>query len=298
MKKIAAAICLFAILGSSCNSYKYSTLGVASINNNVCKKLQGKVVLYAIFVDSKHMQPWSAYDIKSTIDSIDKAKHWLEKQAAANGISLQVDIRIHKKGNTIPLTNNLPDKSLQEALYSPNLQFGIAKINRWADRTAAMAGQSLPKDTSAIIQTPNKVTNRERLIARLRDLHQTDNVALLYFVNNYYKEDVSVAIHTSSHTEIEYGIVSYKYPGVIAHEFLHLFGAWDLYVSPFLKKHKAYIQKDVAEKVFPNEVMAFADRNLESLEISGFTKYLIGWQSEMDEKYQKHFSKWVKFRKN
>jgi hypothetical protein len=42
------------------------------------KKLKGNVVIYAIFVDSKYTNPWSKYDIETTLDSIRTATKWLE----------------------------------------------------------------------------------------------------------------------------------------------------------------------------------------------------------------------------
>jgi hypothetical protein len=255
------------------------------------------VILYAIFVDSRYTHPWSAYDINSTLDSMHKSVNWIEKNAAENNIPLQIEIVCHKNGTTIPIVNNFSDKTLYSTLFSPTLTFGIPKVDRWSDRVARTAGLSLPKDTSRIIKTTNTRSDRERLIARLRDIYQTDNVALVYFINNYYDDEISVAIHTGSYTSTEYAIVSFKRPAVIAHEFLHLFGAWDLYTSPFLKKRKTYIRKDVAEKVFPNEIMAFARRNIDSLNLSPLTKYLVGWDNELDEKYTKMFGKKLRFEK-
>lgn len=125
------------------------------------------------------------------------------------------------------------------------------------------------------------------MIAKLRDIHKTDNVALIYFINNYYQEEISVAIDTQSETNVEFAIVSFKSPSVIAHEFLHLFGAWDLYVTPYDKKRKNKKKKKLAMEYFPNEIMAFTYRNIDSLQIGDFTKYLIGWKSEIPADFNK-----------
>jgi hypothetical protein len=47
----------------------------------------------------------------------------------------------------------------------------------------------------------------------------------MFFVNNYFKADISIAMNTLSSDDIEFAIVSYKYPAEIAHNFLHLYGA-------------------------------------------------------------------------
>jgi len=123
------------------------------------------------------------------------------------------------------------------------------------------------------------------LIARLRDIYKTDNVALMYFINNYYTNEISVTFDSNSFENVEFSIVSFKKSAVIAHEFLHLFGAWDLYATPFDKKKAAIKKKKQAMELFPHEIMAFAYRNLDSLEISEFTKYTIGWENQLDKKY-------------
>jgi hypothetical protein len=140
-------------------------------------------------------------------------------------------------------------------------------------------------DTARITRTKNTPSNTERLIARVRDIHQLDDVALFYFVNNYYQEDASVVLHSAAIDKIEYGVQSYKRPSVIAHEFLHLFGALDLYITPFDSKSSARKRKEFAMKEFPDEIMAFAYRELDSLQISPLTEYLVGWRPQLDDRY-------------
>jgi hypothetical protein len=258
-----------------------------SKDNNVCKKLEGKVVLYAIFVDSKETKPWTIYDIESTLDSIQRANNWLTDQATRNGIDLDIELHYHKRDDgQIPIRFSLARKTLFATLFTKEISKGIKDTDRWANIVARKAGKSLDIDTSEVIRMKNTMSDRERLVARLRDIHGTDQVALMYFINNYYKEEVSVAIHTRSDTEIEYAIVSYKSPAVIAHEFLHLFGAWDLYYSHRCNKISGKHQR-VLNKNFPNEIMAFTYRDIDTLQISEFTKYTIGWRKNLDKKYSR-----------
>jgi hypothetical protein len=247
------------------------------------------VVVYAIFVDTRHTQPWSEYDINSTLDSIYKATNWIEHQAKVRRIPLEIKVDFHQNKRTIPIVSDFQNKTLSGTLFSPVIQVGIPKLDRWADRIAKIAGQSMPQDTSTIIKTKNKLNDRERLIAQLRNKHKTDNIVLMYFINNYYKEEISVTVHNESFTNTEYSIVSFKNPSVIAHEFLHIFGAHDLYLSQFDRGLRARKNKKKAMKMFPHEIMAFAYRNLDSLAISPFTRYLIGWDKELDNESRIQF---------
>lgn len=286
-----AIVFLFAL---SCSSFQHglssaneigSEVHLASINNNVCKGLYGKVVFYAIFVDTRGTHPWSEFDINSTLDSINKAMDWINRKAISNHKYLNIEIHYPQNNHKIPIALDLPRKSFKETLYVPTLSAGLKAIQSWSDRIASTAARTLPPDTSRIITTRNSMTDKERLIARLRDIYKTDNVALVYFINNYYNDEMSVTFNSSSETEVEYSIVSFKQPAVIAHEFLHLFGAWDLYITPFDKEKDVKERKAFAMKEFPNEIMAFAYRGIDSLGISPFTKYCIGWEKQLDQKY-------------
>ena len=127
--------------------------------------------------------------------------------------------------------------------------------------------------------------NKERLIAHLRDEYNVESVALLFLVSNYYKEDISIAINTLDTQDVEFAIVSYKYPSEIAHNILHLYGAADLYKTPFRRNDKKIKE---ALQLFPEDIMQDPDANdIWSLEIGEFTKYLIGWTDDLDSEF--HF---------
>jgi hypothetical protein len=270
---------------SSCLTSK--EVAFASRNNNVCKTLDGRVVVYAIFVDSKETKPWTTYDIESTLDSIQRAMDWVMDQAKLNRIPLDIQIEYHKSNTgQIPLRFAFVRKTLFATLFTKPMSRGIRDVDNWANTLARKAGKSLDVDTSEVVRTANKMNDRERLVARLRDIHGTDNVALMYFINNYHTDEVSVAMHTASDKELEYAIVSYKYPSVIAHEFLHLFGAWDLYYSHRLLSTPRRHEKRMNKK-FPNEIMCFTYRNIDTLQISEFTKYCIGWNNKLDKRYSR-----------
>lgn len=69
-------ITIFTLLLGSCavftgpRSKQKKEAHVATVDNNVCKRLKGKVVIYGVFVDSKLGGVWSTHDILSTLDSV------------------------------------------------------------------------------------------------------------------------------------------------------------------------------------------------------------------------------------
>ena len=243
------------------------------IQNNVCKNLKDDVLVYFIFVDSKETSPWTEFDIRSTIDSISVAIRWLEFQARKNSVSLNIitDYYIGEEYTTIKKA--LPMGNVIKSISEPNLKKGLAALNLWADNIARKAGTSfniMEKDGIPEIKNPK---NKERLVAYLRDTKQVESVALLYMVNNYFRNDISISVNTMNTHDVEFAIVSYKYPSIIAQNILHLFGAADLYKTQYRRDEKKIA---VAGEYFPDDIMqdVYA-KSLNKLKVGKFTQYLI-----------------------
>ncbi len=255
------------------------------MNKNVCKELRGEVLLYAIFVDSRETTPWTEFDIRTTLDSINVAVNWLEKEAKESNIDLTIrtDHFIGKEFATI--SKNLPLGTVQKSATEPSLKEGLYELNRWADFIARKAGESFDRQQKDGIPEVKNLKNKERLIAYLRDNYQVESVALIFMVNNYFKTDISVPINTLNTNDVEFAIVSYKYPTEIAHNLLHLFGAADLYKTLYRKDVKKI---KMAQNYFPNDIMQNPyGKKIQNLLIGECTKYLIGWKSKLDKQYQK-----------
>jgi hypothetical protein len=108
-------------------------------------------------------------------------------------------------------------------------------------------------------------------------------VALLFLLNNYYHDDISLAVNTLHNKDVEFAVVSYKYPSEIAHNILHLYGAADLCPSPFRRNRR---NLKLAGQDFADDIMGDVyARSLYDLEIGNFTKYMIGWTDELDDRY-------------
>jgi len=251
---------------------------------NVCKALKDDVLLYFVFIDSKATSPWTEFDIMSTIDSIDVATQWLTQQAGKNGVELTIKKDYYIGDEYATINRNLPKKTVERSLYEPNLKDGIKSLNKWADYVSRIVGESfyiVEKDGIPETRPPR---DAERLIAFLRDKYNIESVVLMFLVNNYYRTDISIALNTRGTSNVEYCIVSYKYPSEIAHNFLHLFGAADLYKTAFRRSNSKI---RFANKLFENEIMQdpYA-KDIWEQEISDYTKYLIGWTEEIQDDYK------------
>jgi hypothetical protein len=250
---------------------------------NVCKDLKNEALVYFIFVDTKETSPWTEFDIRSTLDSVNTAVTWLNNQAVKNNVNLKIRANYYIGNPYTPVKRNLPQGTVQKTLTSSSLHKGFADLNLWADAIAKKVGTSFnssEKDGIPEIQNPK---NKERLISYLRDDNKVESVALIFMVNNYYRSDISIPINIYSNNDVEYAIVSYKYPSEIAHNILALYGAAPMYNSIYRKKTSKI---EILKKEFPNDIMQdpYA-KNINLLTIGEYTKYLIGWQDNLDPKY-------------
>jgi hypothetical protein len=247
---------------------------------NVCKDLRGSVLLYFVFIDSKYTAPWTEYDIQSTIDSVRAAITWLHTEARANKIPLNIKADFYIGPEFTTITRNLPEATVQESVTSPNMRKAKENLNRWSDAVSKIAGASVTlreKDGIPEIKPPK---NKERLAAFLRDENKVESVAMFYLVNNYFKSDISIPVNIFDTEDVEFAIVSYKYAAEIVHNFLHLYGAADMHESVYRRQERKI---SILAEMYPNDIMQDPyGKAINKLDLSDYTKYLIGWSDELD----------------
>ena len=272
---------IFSILLIFLSSYQTRKVDYRSARfKNVCKDLKGDVLLYFIFIDSRATAPWTEFDIQSTIDSVRMAINWLHAEAINSKIPLSIvaDFYIGQEYTTI--SRNLPEGSVLNSMTEPNGKKAKENLNRWADGVAKIAGKSMivhQKDGIPEIKSPK---NKERLVAFLRDENNVESVALFFFVNNYYRDDISIPVNIFDTEDVEFSIVSYKYASEIAHNLLHLFGAADLYKTVYRHSERKI---QTLNSLYPDDVMQDPyGKPIRHLEIGEYTRYLIGWSGDHD----------------
>jgi hypothetical protein len=284
MRSIITNLALFILLFAASSASSPSIDFRAGRHNNVCKDLQNDVLLYFVFVDTRTTYPWTEFDILTTIDSIQVAAQWLERQAEQNNISLHIKTDYYIGNEFTTIERNLPGRSVKGTVQEQGLVKGMASLNRWGDYISKTIGESLYIKEKDGIPVQKRPGTKERLIAYLRDEYQVESVGLLMLVNNYFRSDISLAINTLHNDDVEFSVVSYKYPSEIAHSFLHLYGAADLCETPFRRSPRNI---RLAADAFPDDIMSDVyARTLRELEIGEYTRYMIGWTEELDREYE------------
>lgn len=273
---------ILTILIPSASTFKRMDYTEAMVKN-VCKDLKGDVLLYFIFVDNKESSPWTEFDIQSTIDSINVAARWIQQKAAENNVKLKIRTDYYIGNDFTTISKNLSRGTIQKTINELGLRDGLEDINMWSDGIAKKAGTTYTPQVKDGIPDVKNPRNKERLVAYLRDSYGVESVALLLMLNNYFRTDISIPVNTYETKDVEFAVVSYKYPAEIAHNFLHLFGAADLYATPFRRNEKKI---KLAEGYFPHDIMMdpYA-RPLQNIDIGPYTRYLIGWDKELSPEY-------------
>lgn len=253
------------------------------MHNNVCKTLKDNVLVYFIFVDTKETAPWTEFDINTTLDSMAVAIQWIKSQAELRGIPLKISTDYYIGSQFTTVQKNLEYGTVLKTATTPNLNKGLDGLNKWADAIAARVGKEVIIKNKEKIPEIKNPRNKERLIAHLRDEWKVESVALLFLVNNYYRSDISVTVNHLDNSDIEFSVVSYKYPSVIAQNILNLFGAADLSKSLYRNNEKKI---RLASEYFPNDIMQDVyGKPADRFEIGAYSEYLIGWREILDPMY-------------
>lgn len=284
-----------------CGNKTISRLGKAT---NICKELKENVLVYCVFIDEKNSSFWNGFDVEESKTSINTSIKWIEEQSKKNNINLTISPIFHSLKDSIrTIEKNFSYKSLTNHLLYPD---GLEKLEKWSKNIALQVNSDLLKNHKNI----NKdIKGRDGLIANLQTIYDTHNIALCYILNNRVKKETSVTLFSSdcssNKNTSEYTIIAEsRNSAVIAHEILHLFGADDFYTFQYQtykipkeirKKYKIkqkYGQqftgvnnKTNILREYPNAIMRNVNLdNLDSLNISPITQYLIGWRTKHDLK--------------
>ncbi len=234
-------------------------------DHNVCKKFKGNVLLYVVWVETRVSEKWTDFDLNTTVDSVKYAVNWLNKMADINAVELKLFFDTSHSDSLSAIYQKL-DADIPDLITNSE---GLDKIDKWSNK---------------LIRIQSGEKTKISLISSLRNKYNVESVALVFMMNNYYKEDYVYTFNTTSNSNIEYSVVNSKRPVIIAQNILSLFGAPYLYHHPSTTNKRDTKQ---LQKIFADDVMANTDKFLEKCEIGEITRYFIGWTDSLTEEYEK-----------
>jgi hypothetical protein len=226
--------------------------------------LKGGVYVLKCFVS----EPGNEFSKREKTDMANKcneALDWLKEQARSYNVSVKFD------GGTFGLEEDI---KLEDISRGPGL----------GDGDDADDGDS----ASMVFRTLKKIGYPTSLAFHSWAMDNTDceNALVLIFVKGRGKAYAIPYTSESLDRELYFveGAVLYEKqrngvgqaPSQIAHEILHLFGAWDLYETA----HQTKLNETVAKETFPDSVMCRVAHDINSLEVDPLTAWLIGWNDK------------------
>lgn len=270
------------LLVPSCTKKNQQAIYSPNRDRNVCKKMNGKVLMYVVYVDTKGGEKWTETSINNSLNLYKEAADWMEALAKRNNVTLDIEIK-KANDNGKGVDCDFPIKNIGAITTFDKKQ--LKKLNDWTDNVAKKLGASMagkkPNDSMPDVLNPKDC---ERLIARLRNQYDTESVALFIETNHAEDNRMCIPLNTLDNDNIERVINSYKNSSVIAYEFLTLFGAEKLF---YTKNGHSKKYAEFAAKEFPDDLMTDPFYDLKKANIGAFTKYLIGWENTIDKQYHR-----------
>jgi len=215
--------------------------------------LQGKVFSMNVFV-SEGADSWSPEAKDEILGKLAEAEGWIKKQADAYHVAL-----------TFSSSTLGYDKDI--------------KMEHVARGTAS--GKE-PVDWVSLVLRKAGYTSNLDFYYSTRDARRFDNMQVFIFVKgkgNGYSMPYSSLMNKEKYF-VEGSVLYEQYwdgyslvSSGIAHEMLHLYGAWDLY--------KTFAQTEAAEKkvrkMWPNSIMLRTSFDINELMVDELTAWLVGW---------------------
>ena len=220
-------------------------------------KLTGSVYTLSCFVSGPDDE-WEYGEKLNMLKLLREGQDWIKKQAIPYG----ADVRFDSSGNF----------GLKDDIEFPTIERGTASGNEsvdWVSKVLYKVGYKSTLDFANWVKATKKCDNLQVVIFvkgpgnGYAMASSTEMDKEKYFLEGtvmYEKYNSGEALPASS----------------IAHELLHLYGAWDLY--------RTFSQTEENEKrarvLFPNSVMLRVSYDIDELEVDELTAWLVGWKKE------------------
>ena len=232
-------------------------------NVGIAKVLTGKICVQSFFV-APRMSPWNPMDIQRQRAKLGEAELWLMTQASRYGKYLEfsdwsygldgsfVDDAVLMTDYQNTQHSNIYPYTLLSRVGFPNLD----SYMQW-DKTNTGCSQCIILIFS---NTPGRC-----FTSQAHNVSSGYNPLECCFLFRFYPWSL---------TEI--------YSTVIAHEILHLFGAWDLYELNNADHNRATISAEM----FPQSIMFDGNRDIWTTQIDEINAWLVGLKEEGKDWYR------------
>ena len=232
-------------------------------NVGSAKKLSGKIYVLEVWL-TRPGTAWNKEEMGNVQYKIDNALAWLQRMAARYSVEVEfMSGSYHGDGDGVTM-DDLPasyDDCANQPLLLPRAlkEIGYTDVFECYNQLQSISGTS---NILALILINNDGWSNAN---QFSTLHATNHY------RDYFLESVNIfrtddGMPTNGAT--------------IAHEILHLFGAWDMYSGQASDAAGQW-----AATYYPNEIMYQVSSSLDDLSLSPLTAWLVGLTSEYHDWY-------------
>lgn len=226
-------------------------------------ELKGQVQTLYCFIETP-TDPWTPEEKDQMLSALNQAQEWLIVQAT--------EWNTHLSFNTQVLVDG---RSLVIPQIASGTGSGKERVD-WVSEITKLAGYG----------------NSKRAYRKLSKAFNNKNIYLIIFAHadgmsyamrfakgmkkkKYFLEGAILYQHYDNGTEM-------PLPAVIAHETLHMYGAWDLYTTyaQTPEKHAKAMEQ------YPNDIMLRVGNDLSVLKIDNLTAWLMGWNQDQEDIFE------------
>lgn len=224
------------------------SMAMQAMNKGSATKLRGRIYVLSVFVSTGE---WSGAEKNKLFEEVKQAEAWLKKQAARYGSSISFVNGNYGLSNTVRV-NQLPNDAETGDRWSHNVR-NVMNAVGWS--------------------------NANDFVDWAKQNEKVDHVVLLVFCNGKGRSYALPYVENSDRSFLEGAILfkestrgSVTRASTIAHEMLHLFGAWDLYKED----DRPQKMQDKVNSEYPNEIMVTTHQDIGKYNMSELTAWRVG----------------------
>lgn len=231
------------------------------------KELDGRICVVQYFI-SEPDDLWTEEERDVVTEKTFEAEGWLKKEAARFGNDVEFKTCSFGKGDKCYTMDDIPRESCDDDKDDNLFQKAMRRL-KWDDHDAFIEHMKKKYDCkSVLVLLMVKATGRSWAYPYSRnheDKGKTHRVleGAVIFKDKRYKDGTTAPLKATT----------------VAHEILHLCGAWDLYYEEGKQDRE---HADKAEELFPNSIMIHDSKDIYSKEIDEVTAWLVGLKGKKD----------------
>ncbi len=217
--------------------------------------LSGEIYVLSCFVSADNTQ-WTANEKREAQGSLSKAESWLQKQAK------RYNVQVNFSGGTFGMDADIENNDIG---YGSGC--GTERVDVISEVLTSI-GYDSPRDFYNWVLTNTPCTKTYiMLFVKGKGISYSMPYNKRCNPDIYFVEGSVIYSHDPEGHKLN--------ESDVAHETLHLFGAWDLYEN-FEQSAK---HEKRARELYPNDIMLRTSYNINELEVSEMSAWAIGWNN-------------------